>query len=95
MSLTDDQLQTVAHLARIAIEPEWRETLRKDLNAILDRSRLLEDARLDELEPMTHPLEQTQRLRPDVVTETDQREALMAAAPAQENGLFLVPQVIE
>ena len=95
MSLTNDQLQAVAHLARIAIEPEWRDALRSDLNAILDQASLLDDPRLDQLEPMAHPLDQTQRLRPDEVTETDQREELMAGAPASERGLFLVPKVIE
>ncbi len=95
MSLTNDQLQSVAHLARIAIESEWRDALRADLNSILDQASLLDDPRLDELEPMAHPLDQTQRLRADEVTETDQREELMAAAPASERGLFLVPKVIE
>ena len=95
MSLTNDQLQAVAHLARIAVEDEWAEALRTDLNAILDQARLLDDPRLNDLEPMAHPLDQTQRLRADEVTESDQREALMAGAPAQENGLFLVPKVIE
>ncbi|KTG17922.1 MULTISPECIES: Asp-tRNA(Asn)/Glu-tRNA(Gln) amidotransferase subunit GatC [unclassified Guyparkeria] len=95
MSLTNDQLQAVAHLARIAVEPESTEALRTDLNAILDQARLLDDPRLNDLEPMAHPLDQTQRLRPDEVTETDQRDTLMEGAPAQENGLFLVPKVIE
>ncbi|MCL7744070.1 Asp-tRNA(Asn)/Glu-tRNA(Gln) amidotransferase subunit GatC [Guyparkeria hydrothermalis] len=95
MSLSNDQLQAVAHLARIAIEPEWTEALRTDLNAILDQASLLDDPRLNDLEPMSHPLDQTQRLRADTVTENDQRETLMDGAPAQENGLFLVPKVIE
>jgi len=68
MSLTNDQLQAVAHLARIAVEPEWAEGLRTDLNAILDQARLLDDPRLNDLEPMAHPLDQTQRLRADAVT---------------------------
>lgn len=95
MSLTNDQLQTVAHLARIAVEPEWTEALRSDLNGILEQAGRLDDPRLNDLEPMAHPLDQIQRLRPDTVAETDQRETLMAGAPAQEQGLFLVPQVIE
>ncbi|MFP4251650.1 MAG: Asp-tRNA(Asn)/Glu-tRNA(Gln) amidotransferase subunit GatC [Guyparkeria sp.] len=95
MSLTNDQLQTVAHLARIAVEPEWAEALRSDINGILEQAERLDDPRLNDLEPMAHPLDQVQRLRADTVTETDQREALMAGAPAQEKGLFLVPKVIE
>ncbi|QGT78658.1 Asp-tRNA(Asn)/Glu-tRNA(Gln) amidotransferase subunit GatC [Guyparkeria halophila] len=95
MSLTNDQLQAVAHLARIAVEPDWAEALRSDINGILEQADRLDDPRLNDLEPMAHPLDQVQRLRPDEVTETDDREALIAGAPAQENGLFLVPKVIE
>jgi aspartyl-tRNA(Asn)/glutamyl-tRNA(Gln) amidotransferase subunit C len=95
MSLSNDQLAEVAHLARIAVKPEWKEALRSDLNAILDQASRLDDPRLDELAPMAHPLDQIQRLRPDEVTETDRRDKLMAAAPASERGLFLVPRVIE
>ncbi|HER20239.1 MAG: Asp-tRNA(Asn)/Glu-tRNA(Gln) amidotransferase subunit GatC [Halothiobacillaceae bacterium] len=95
MSLTNDQLQDVANLARISVEDGWTDGLRRDLNAILDQARLLDDPRLDAIEPMAHPLDQTQRLRADTVSETDQRVTMMAAAPAQEGGLFLVPKVIE
>lgn len=95
MSLTNDQLQAVAHLARIAIEPDWTDALRSDLNAILEQADQLDDPRLNQLEPMAHPLDQTQFLRADVVSEVDQRETLMIGAPARENGLFLVPKVIE
>jgi aspartyl-tRNA(Asn)/glutamyl-tRNA(Gln) amidotransferase subunit C len=45
--------------------------------------------------PMAHPLDQVQRLRPDVVTERDQREQFQAIAPQVEAGLYLVPKVIE
>jgi aspartyl-tRNA(Asn)/glutamyl-tRNA(Gln) amidotransferase subunit C len=45
--------------------------------------------------PMSHPLDLPQRLREDIVTESDQRDALLALAPAAENGLYLVPKVIE
>lgn len=95
MSLSNDQLQAVAQLARIAVEPDWVEALRSDINGILEQAGRLDDPRLNDLEPMAHPLDQGQRLRPDRVTETDDRETLMAGAPAQENGLFLVPRVIE
>ncbi len=95
MSLTSEQLQTVAHLARIAVEPEWVDALRSDINGILEQAGRLDDPRLNDLEPMAHPLDQVQRLRADTVTETDQRETLMAGAPAREDGLFLVPRVVE
>ena len=49
----------------------------------------------DNVEPLAHPADAVQRLRADIVTETNQREKYMACAPAQENGLFLVPKVIE
>ncbi len=47
------------------------------------------------VEPLAHPLEATQRLRPDAVTETDHRDAYQTIAPAVEEGLYLVPKVIE
>lgn len=47
------------------------------------------------MEPMAHPLDAVQKLRPDVVTETNQRDAFQAIAPATEDGLYLVPKVIE
>lgn len=95
MSLNPSQLKHVAHLSRIALDESKIPALVQDLNAILAFAEELKDDRLDALAPMAHPLDQRQPLRPDVVTETNQRELLQNGAPAIERGLFLVPKVIE
>jgi aspartyl-tRNA(Asn)/glutamyl-tRNA(Gln) amidotransferase subunit C len=64
-------------------------------NGILDLFEQLRDVDTDGVEPMANPLDATQPLRADAVTETDRREALQAVAPAVENGLYLVPRVVE
>lgn len=95
MSLNSTQLKHVAHLSRIAVDEAHIPAMLADLNAILAFAEQLQDPRLDPLAPMAHPLDQTQSLRPDAVTERDERAQLQAGAPAVAQGLFLVPQVIE
>lgn len=95
MSLTTEQLKHVAHLARIAVEEDQVPGLLGDLNNILSYAAQLDGVALDGVAPMAHPLDMAQPLRPDAVTESDQRELLQRGAPAVEKGLFLVPQVIE
>jgi aspartyl-tRNA(Asn)/glutamyl-tRNA(Gln) amidotransferase subunit C len=95
MSLSEDQVRRLARLARIAIRPEECEPVLERLNrvlALVDEMRKVDTAGV---EAMAHPLDATQRLRPDVVTETDQRELYQSVAPAVEGGLYLVPKVIE
>jgi aspartyl-tRNA(Asn)/glutamyl-tRNA(Gln) amidotransferase subunit C len=82
-------------LARIRVDDEQVSALEKDLGNILDLVDQLAAADTDSVEPMAHPLNAVQRLRADEVTETNQREAFQAIAPATENGLYLVPRVIE
>lgn len=82
-------------LARIRVDDEQVSALEKDLGNILDLVDQLGAADTDSVEPMAHPLNAVQRLRADEVTETNQREAFQAIAPATENGLYLVPRVIE
>ncbi len=95
MSLGPEEVRKIAWLARIEIRDEDTEGYARNLSDILDFVEQLSDAPTDGVEPMAHPLEATQRLRPDEVTETNQRERFLALAPAAENGLFLVPRVIE
>jgi aspartyl-tRNA(Asn)/glutamyl-tRNA(Gln) amidotransferase subunit C len=100
MSLTLDQVQRIAHLARIAVSPEEARDVAAQLNRVLgliDQMQALDTAGI---EPMAHPLDGKlpvrQRLRPDAVTEPDRREAFQqGVAPAVEGGLYLVPKVIE
>lgn len=99
MSLSDDQIRRLARLARIAIRPEETAAVARRLNrvlALVDEMRAVDTAGI---EPMSHALDEHlpggQRLRADEVTERDQRETYQAAAPAVEEGLYLVPKVIE
>ncbi|WP_339622524.1 Asp-tRNA(Asn)/Glu-tRNA(Gln) amidotransferase subunit GatC [uncultured Marinobacter sp.] len=77
------------------VDDEQVSALEKDLGNILDLVDQLGAADTNSVEPMAHPLNAVQRLRADEVTETNQREAFQAIAPATENGLYLVPRVIE
>lgn len=95
MSLSSDEVSKVAYLARLQLETGRMDEYARELSGILDMVDRLEAADTDDIEPMSHPLDLTARLREDVVTETDQREAFQAIAPATEDGLYLVPRVIE
>jgi aspartyl-tRNA(Asn)/glutamyl-tRNA(Gln) amidotransferase subunit C len=95
VSISREDIEKVAVLARIKVDDEQVSALEKDLGNILDLVDQLGAADTDSVEPMAHPLDAVQRLRPDEVTETDQRAAFQAIAPATEDGLYLVPRVIE
>ncbi len=95
MSLSPEQVKQVAHLARLELKAGQVEAYAQQLSNILGMVDQLSAAQTQGVAPMAHPLEMTQRLRPDTVTEVDQREAFQAIAPAVEDGLYLVPKVIE
>lgn len=95
MSLSPDDVAKIAQLARLAIPPARSEALGAELSRILDLVAQMDAVDTASVTPMAHPLEMAQRLREDRVTERDARERLQANAPAVENGLFLVPKVIE
>ncbi|MFC4259550.1 Asp-tRNA(Asn)/Glu-tRNA(Gln) amidotransferase subunit GatC [Marinobacter lacisalsi] len=95
MTISRTDIEKVAVLARIQVDDEQVSALEKDLGNILDLVDQLSAADTDSVEPLAHPLDAVQKLRPDEVTENDQRAAFQAIAPATENGLYLVPRVIE
>ncbi|MGK0673596.1 MAG: Asp-tRNA(Asn)/Glu-tRNA(Gln) amidotransferase subunit GatC [Halothiobacillaceae bacterium] len=95
MTITPSEVKKIARLARLAIDESEVERYAHDLSCILDLVERMNQADTQGVEPMAHPLDMVQRLRPDVVTETRQRELLQLNAPAVANGLFLVPKVIE
>ena len=95
MSITSNEVTKIAHLARLSIPPEAVERDAHDLSGILALVEHMNQLDVQGIEPMAHPLDMSQRLRADVVTESNQRDLLQAHAPAVENGLFLVPKVIE
>jgi aspartyl-tRNA(Asn)/glutamyl-tRNA(Gln) amidotransferase subunit C len=95
MSLNSDEVRRIAHLARLAVSDREAEAFAAGLSDIFDFVQTLDAAEISGVEPMAHPLDAEQRLRPDTVTESDQREHFQAIAPAVEAGLYLVPRVIE
>ena len=95
MSLSKEDVEKIAHLARLGLDPADAAPLGRDLSNILDLVAQMDAVDTSGVEPMAHPLEMAQRLRPDVVSETDHRDDYQAVAPETENGLYLVPKVIE
>jgi aspartyl-tRNA(Asn)/glutamyl-tRNA(Gln) amidotransferase subunit C len=99
MPLTLEDTARLGVLARIALTPTENAATLTQLNGIFGLIDALQAVNTDGVEPLAHPLsavrEMTLRLRGDVVTEIDARDANMANAPQKENGLFLVPKVIE
>lgn len=88
-------VRRVAHLARLRIDEQDIPGYARDLSAILALAEHMQGIDTANLEPLAHPLDMIQRLRADEVTETDQREVFQRHAPQVENGLYLVPKVIE
>ena len=95
MALDRTDVEKIAHLARIAINEDDIAATTAKLSGILDLIDRMQAVDTSNVEPLAHPLETTQRLRADAVTESNRRDAYQAIAPAVENGLFLVPKVIE
>lgn len=95
MSLFLDDVKRVAQLARIRIDADEAERYLNELNGILGLIEQIQAVNTQGIEPMAHACEVYQRLREDVVTETDRRAAYLALAPQTEAGLYLVPKVIE
>ncbi len=95
MSLTPDEVRSIARLARLAISDRDIPRYADNLSRILDFVAQLDKAETTSVAPMAHPLDMSQRLRADVVTETNQRELFQKNAPQVEAGLYLVPKVIE
>lgn len=95
MALNRTDVEKIAHLARLQVEESDVQAYADNLSNILDLVDQMQSVDTTDVSPLAHPLDAVQRLRADVVTEENQREALQSAAPAVENGLFLVPKVIE
>jgi aspartyl-tRNA(Asn)/glutamyl-tRNA(Gln) amidotransferase subunit C len=95
MSLSKDEVDRIARLARLAVHPDESLAVSERLNRVLGMIETMRAVDTQQVEPMSHALDVVQRLRPDEVTETDQRPQFQAVAPAVERDLYLVPKVIE
>ena len=95
MSLTKEQVEHIASLARLRLEEgEFGDVVDK-LSRIVDFVDQLQAAPTDDVLPMAHPLDMSQRLRADEITEPDQRDYVQQNAPETDAGYYLVPRVIE
>ncbi len=95
MTLDAAQLNKIANLAKLEIAEDAIQPLVEDLSRILSMVEQLNAVETGAVTPMAHPLNTTQRLRQDRITERDGRTELQAIAPAVEDALYLVPKVIE
>jgi len=95
MALDASDVEKIAHLARLGIDADDIPGYARNLTDILAFVEQLNSVDTTGVEPLAHPLDATQRLRPDVVSETNNREHFQKVAPETESGLYLVPQVIE
>ncbi|MGH8493001.1 MAG: Asp-tRNA(Asn)/Glu-tRNA(Gln) amidotransferase subunit GatC [Moraxellaceae bacterium] len=95
MALTATDVAKIAHLARLELTTEEEGRVTDRLNDILRLIDRLQAADTAGVEPMAHPMDATQPLRDDVVSETNHRDRYQKIAPATEAGLYLVPKVIE
>jgi len=99
MSLTLVDIDRLAHLARLGLKPDERTRLCTQLNGFFNIVEKMRAVDTTALKPLAHPVDlmdtMALRLRDDVVSEPNQREANQQSAPAVESGLFLVPKVIE
>ncbi|AFT67777.1 MAG: aspartyl-tRNA(Asn)/glutamyl-tRNA(Gln) amidotransferase subunit C [Cycloclasticus pugetii] len=95
MPIQSEDVLKIAHLARLGIQHEQLESYASDLSNIMLLVEQMNQVDTTDIEPMAHPLDQFQRLRADVVSESNQRDILQDNAPSIEDGLFLVPRVID
>jgi aspartyl-tRNA(Asn)/glutamyl-tRNA(Gln) amidotransferase subunit C len=95
MALERSDVDKIAHLARLAIPEAAKDRLSTDLSNILALMEQMGTVDTSGVAPMAHPLHMVQRLRPDAVTEPNERDQFQAIAPQTQDGLYLVPRVIE
>ncbi len=95
MPIDVDEVRKIARLACLSIETSQLENYASSLSSILGLVAQMNNVDTTGVTPMSHPFEVNQRLREDKVTETDRLDDFMAIAPATEDGLYLVPKVIE
>ena len=95
MSIDSKDIDTIAHLARLDLSAAEKQEALASINDILALIDQMQAVDTQGVAPLAHAFDASQRLREDKVTETDQRERLLALAPSAAEGLFLVPKVIE
>lgn len=95
MALERCDVEKLAHLAQLGLDDAQIESKITSLNTVLDMINAMQAVNTDNITPLANPLESTQRLRPDIVTESNHRDDYQSLAPAVEDSLYLVPKVID
>ena len=95
MALDKTEIEKIAHLARLHIDESDAEEVATRITDILVLIDQMQSVDTEAVEPLAHPLDLVQRLRADEITEDNQRDRLQKLAPASEDGLYLVPKVLE
>lgn len=95
MLIDRTEVEKIAHLARLAVSGDEKDRYAADLSKILGLVEQMKAVNTDDVTPMAHPLRMVQRLRDDEPSEADERDLFQQIAPATEDGLYLVPKVIE
>jgi aspartyl-tRNA(Asn)/glutamyl-tRNA(Gln) amidotransferase subunit C len=93
--LTTDNINKVAHLAKLTVPAKENAALLEEINKILKLVDTMSTVDTNQVEPLAHPYDEKQPLRADVVTEKNQRELFQSIAPLTEAGLYIVPPVID
>lgn len=95
MKITDETVDYVAALAKLQLSVEQKEKAKVDLESILTYMDVMNDLNTDGIEPMSHAFPLTNVFREDVVTNQENRDALLENAPSKKDGCFLVPKTVE
>ncbi len=95
MALEKSDVEKIAHLARLHIDATEAQEVASRISSILELIDQMQSVNTRDVAPLAHPFDAVQRLRPDIVTEKNEREYLQKIAPAVQDGLYLVPKVIE
>lgn len=95
MPLEPSDIENIAHLARLKVSSEDVQEVTRRIGDILELIDKMQAVDTSSLDPLAHPMDATQRLRADQVSADNERDRLQELAPASEDGLYLVPRVIE
>ena len=95
MTLSPDQIHKLATLAKLKIDDEAMDEISSQLDNIMGLIDHMEQADTENVEPLSHPQDPVLRLREDVATQAGMRDEFMALTPHNQDGLYLVPKVIE
>lgn len=93
--ITNKTIERLSELSMLKISPSDMTKTKEDLTAIIKHLSLIESINTDQITPLSHPLETSQPLRSDIITETDKRKQLQALTSHTQNELYLVPNFID